>query len=95
MPRSKLGLKLPVEKILQKKQCNPVALLAEMVMEKDAKGWVLQGRDRLMALTKLLEYQKPKPKSVEVVSDQDRHIQIFRQDYAPEEPPPIENNAAV
>jgi len=82
MPRSKLGLQLPVEKILAKHKCNPVSLLAEMVMEKDPKGgWMLKGRDRLMALCRLMEYQKPKPKSVEVVAEQDRSIQIVRQTF--------------
>jgi hypothetical protein len=79
MPRSKLGLKLPVEKILQKKQCNPVALLAEMVMERDKDGkWVLEGRDRLMALRDLVGFLKPKPKAQEVVAEHDRKIEINR-----------------
>lgn len=82
MPRSKLGLNLPVEKILQKHNCNPVALLAEMVMEKDDQGgWKLKGRERLMALSRLLDYFKPKPKSVEVIPDQDRKIEILKQTF--------------
>lgn len=82
MPRSKLGLKLPVEKILAKHKCNPVALLAEQVMEKDKDGkWVLDGRDRLMAIFKLMDFQKPKPKPQEIVTETDRSIQIVRQSF--------------
>jgi hypothetical protein len=96
VPRSKLGLNLPVEKILQKKQCNPVALLAEMVMEKtDAGKWAMQGRDRLMALCRLMEYQKPKPKSYEVKTERDTrpHITLkgfIKQDAVELEQPRIE-----
>lgn len=81
MPRSKLGLKLPVEKILAKHKCNPVALLAEQVMEKKDGKWVLDGRDRLMAIFKLMDFQKPKPKPQEIVTDTDRSIQIVRQSF--------------
>lgn len=79
VPRSKLGLNWPVEKIFQKHKCNPVAELAAEVMRKDEKGqFALKGRDRLMALFKLMEHSRPKPKSYEVKEERDTrpHITI-------------------
>lgn len=72
MPRSKLGLKLSVERLCQKHKFNPVTeLILELKRDKVSK-------ERIAGLTVLINKMRPNPKSVEVVSDQDRKIEIVR-----------------
>jgi hypothetical protein len=92
VPRSKLGLKLPVERILQKHKCNPIADMAQLVMQKDEKGeYVLEPKARAVILKDLADRHKSKPKPHEVRQERDTKPTItikgfFQQEKAKETP---------
>ncbi len=108
MPRSKLGLQLPVPKLLQKAGCNPVLEMARQVMEKgrtikcphckqqfeDDDDWALDPKTRAGILKDLADRHKSKPKPHEQVVQSERSIQIIHQDFVLEKNSDKDNPAA-
>lgn len=97
MPRSKLGLHHSVQKHCQKQQFNPTVELILALKEKDDKGnYVIRGKDRMNACLALMNRlpQTATIKAKEVPADNDRTIQIVRQNFVMKEESHEDNPAA-